>query len=63
SNSNEAFIGHSLAVSPFGDVIEEAGEDETVLNVDLDMGLVQDYAEKVPLIKERRRDLYTIEGL
>ena len=63
SNCNEQFIGHSMAVSPWGDVIAEAGEDETVLNVDLDMGLVQEYAEKVPLLKERRRDLYTIDGL
>jgi len=62
SNCNEQFIGHSMAVSPWGDVIAEAGEDETVLNVDLDMGLVAEYAEKVPLLKERRRDLYTIEG-
>lgn len=63
SNCNESFIGHSMVVSPFGEVMEEAAEGETVLNVDLDMGLVQEYAETVPIIRERRRDLYTIEGL
>ncbi|WP_393970991.1 carbon-nitrogen hydrolase family protein [Oxyplasma meridianum] len=63
SNCNEQFIGHSMAVSPWGDVIAEAEEEETVLNVDLDMGIVKEYAESVPLLKERRRDLYTIEGL
>ena len=63
SNCNEQFTGHSMAVSPWGDVIAEAGEDETVLNVELDMGMIEEYAEKVPLLKGRRRDLYTIEGL
>ncbi|KUK40956.1 MAG: Nitrilase/cyanide hydratase and apolipoprotein N-acyltransferase [Clostridia bacterium 62_21] len=50
--------GHSAVVDPWGRVIASAGAGETVLYVDLDLDLVRDVRRKLPLLTNRRTDLY-----
>ncbi|MEM0158449.1 MAG: carbon-nitrogen hydrolase family protein [Thermoplasmataceae archaeon] len=57
------FTAHSMAVSPYGDIIAEAGEGEQILDVDLDLSLISKYSADVPLLKQRRLDLYDVSGL
>ncbi len=59
----ENFTGHSMVVSPYGDVLAEAENDDCVVTYDLDFSLMKKYAEDVPMIKQRRKDLYDISGL
>ena len=58
----EKFTGHTMVVSPYGDVLKELEDKEGVLSVDLDLGLVDRYLEEVPVLKERRLDLYDVSG-
>ncbi|MFA7468192.1 MAG: carbon-nitrogen hydrolase family protein [Desulfotomaculaceae bacterium] len=55
--------GHSMVADPWGDVLAEAGEGDEVLCVDIDPVRIGDVSKKLPLLKHRRTDLYTIEWL
>ncbi len=60
AQTGETFTGHSAIISPYGDIIKEAGEDETTLTCDLDMTLIEEYLREVPVLKQRRTDIYDI---
>lgn len=45
--------GHSMVVDPWGTVLAEAGEDEEVLTVDLDLATVTKTREDFPALKDR----------
>ena len=51
--------GHSMVVSPWGEVLAEAGEDETILYADLDPELLASVRKQLPLLQHRRGGLYT----
>lgn len=48
------YCGHSMVVSPTGDVVAEAGEGEEVLSVTLDLGAVRRAREINPSLLNRR---------
>lgn len=50
--------GHSMIVSPWGEVLLDAGEDEAVEVVRIDLEAVRSIREKFPLLAHRRKDLY-----
>ncbi|HZA56419.1 MAG TPA: carbon-nitrogen hydrolase family protein [Candidatus Udaeobacter sp.] len=52
------YIGHSMVVDPFGRVITEMGEREGLEVVELDPAMVAEVREKLPLLKNRRADIY-----
>lgn len=58
----ESFTGHTMAVTPYGDILGELDNQEGVLTVDLDMSLPEKYSRDVPIIKQRRKDMYDISG-
>lgn len=57
------FTGHSMIVTPYGDIVEEVGDAETVLVKEIDLSIIEKYAEEVPMLKQRRKDAYDISGL
>ena len=46
--------GHSMVVSPWGEVLAEAGEDPQILFADIDPGLAAETRAKVPSLKHGR---------
>ena len=52
--------GHSIIVSPWGEVIEELDYDEELKIVELDLDLIKQVREEIPVLKNRRTDLYDI---
>lgn len=54
------FTGHSVIISPYGDIVSEAGEDETVLTADLNLTLIEEYLKEIPMLKQRRTDIYDV---
>jgi predicted amidohydrolase len=52
------YIGHSLVVDPYGRVLSDVGEGEGMELVDLDMSVVTEAREKLPLLKNRRTEIY-----
>ncbi|HWO43849.1 MAG TPA: carbon-nitrogen hydrolase family protein [Candidatus Eisenbacteria bacterium] len=56
--TGNAYIGHSMAVDPFGRTIVEMDEREGFELVTIDPAMVRNVREKLPLLKNRRADLY-----
>jgi len=52
--------GHSLAVDPWGKVINEAGTAEELLIVNLDLTEIQKVRQAIPSWQHRRTDLYQL---
>jgi deaminated glutathione amidase len=46
--------GHSMVVSPWGEVLAEAGEDPQILLADIDLGLCAETRAKIPSLKHGR---------
>lgn len=52
------YIGHSMVVDPLGRTLVDLGEKEGLEVVELNLKLVQETREKLPLLKNRRTDVY-----
>lgn len=55
--SNE-FFGHSMAVDPWGEVLEEGGEGEELITLTVDLAKVEAARRKIPILQDRRADSY-----
>ncbi len=51
--------GHSMVVSPWGDILVEAGEEETIIYADIDPAVLERVRNQLPLLQHRRAPLYT----
>ena len=52
------YIGHSMVVDPFGRILIDMNERQGLEVVNLDLALVAEVREKLPLLKNRRTDIY-----
>jgi len=50
--------GHSMVVDPYGEVLEELGEEAGLFTVKLDFDKVRDVRKSIPILKNRRKELY-----
>lgn len=57
------YIGHSLAVDPLGRTLVDLGDKEGLAIVEADLNLVRDTREKLPLLQNRRTDVYARHAL
>ena len=53
--------GNSIITSPWGVVLAKIDEKEGMLIQDIDLGRVDEVREQLPLIKQRRTDIYRLE--
>jgi len=53
--------GHSLVAGPWGDVKAELDEKEGFLVTEIDLGAVEPVREQIPVLKQRRTDVYVLE--
>lgn len=54
--------GHSMIVDPWGKIVESAKDEEAIVFAELDLNLVTQVREQIPVGIQRRHDLYeTIE--
>jgi predicted amidohydrolase len=56
----DKFFGHSMVIDPWGEVKAETGEDEDIVTVNIDLGMVNDVRKKMPVFKDRRPDVYSL---
>jgi len=56
--TGDGFCGRSLVADPRGDVVAEAGVEETVLRAVLDLAAIDREREREPALRLRRPDLY-----
>ena len=52
--SGRETFGHSLAVSPWGDILAEAGIDPGVFPVEIDVAEVADARRRIPALQNKR---------
>ena len=52
------YIGHSMAVDPFGNTLVDMNEAEGIALIDIDLALLAEIRDKLPLLKNRRADVY-----
>ncbi|HSK28536.1 MAG TPA: carbon-nitrogen hydrolase family protein [Candidatus Limnocylindria bacterium] len=52
------YIGHSMAVDPLGRTLIDLGEQAGLAVLEIDLNLVRETREKLPLLKNRRTDVY-----
>ena len=54
-------FGHSIAVNPWGEIIEELDYEEGLKIVEIDLDEIKRIREEIPILKNRRTDLYEIK--
>jgi len=52
------FFGHSMIVDPWGEIVAEAGEEETILTAEIDLALTDEVRGRIPVFADRRPALY-----
>lgn len=52
--------GHSIAVTPWGDIMEELGEGPGMLMADLDFNYMDQVRREIPVLSQRRTDVYEV---
>lgn len=63
NDANYHSWGHSIAVSPWGDVINQMGTEEGYQIAELDLSLVDSVRLQLPLLANRRTDIYSLTEL
>lgn len=53
-------FGHSIITSPWGEVIAEASDKEDVIYGEIDLSEIKKIREELPLLKNKREDLYEV---
>lgn len=53
------YVGRSMAVDPFGKIVLDMGDKEGLEVVDLDAELIKNVRSKLPLLNNRRNDVYS----
>ncbi len=61
TGSYYAYYGHSMVVNPWSEVAAAADERETLLQAEIDLGLIDRIRNELPLLRARRRDLAWLE--
>lgn len=52
------FFGHSMVVDPWGEILAEGGEGEELITVEVDPLKVQEVRRKIPVLQDRRPEIY-----
>ncbi|HVN54227.1 MAG TPA: carbon-nitrogen family hydrolase [Anaerolineaceae bacterium] len=55
---NDQFNGHSLVVSPWGEILLDGGEAESLLTCEIDLAAVDEARRRIPILTDRRPDIY-----
>jgi len=53
-------FGHSIITNPWGEIIAEASEKEEIIYGEIDLDEIKKIREELPLLKNKREDLYEI---
>lgn len=56
-------FGHSIITNPWGEVIAEAGTEEEIIFGEIDLNEIKRVREELPLLKNKREDLYEVKKI
>lgn len=52
------FFGSSMVVNPWGEVVVQAGDKEGVINAKVDVKMVDEVRERIPVFRDRKPEVY-----
>ena len=52
--------GHSIVTNPWGEVVTQADEKENLILCEIDLSEIKKIREEIPLLKNKRKDLYEV---
>jgi predicted amidohydrolase len=52
------FCGHSMLISPFGEILAGAAETETIVYGEIDCSVIADIRERINVFRDRKPQLY-----
>lgn len=52
------FCGHAAVIDPWGATLVEGGEEETLLTTEIELNLVDEVRQRIPVFADRRPELY-----
>lgn len=58
TSGSARFFGNSSIYDPWGELVAESGDTETVVTGAIDTGMVEDVRHRIPVFSDRRGDLY-----
>ncbi len=58
ASKDQTFGGHSMVVSPWGEILVEGGEHDSLLFASIDLDLVAEVRKRVPVFRDRRPEVY-----
>ncbi|GBF11103.1 carbon-nitrogen family hydrolase [Tepidibacillus infernus] len=58
SDPNNTFFGHSMIIDPWGEVIAEGTEEEEIITAELDLSIVPEIRNRIPVFKDRKEEFY-----
>lgn len=58
TSKDQTFGGHSMIVNPWGEILVEGDEREALLVAQIDLALVEQVRQRVPVFRDRRADVY-----
>ena len=61
TSGETSFFGHSMVIDPWGEIIAEAGEEETIVRAEIDLALVDEVRSRIPVFEDRRPSLYQLD--
>lgn len=62
-NASYVAFGHSMLCDPWGQIVAEAGAQECIVFATADLQKVKDIREQLPLLKARRKDVYSLKDV
>ena len=58
TSKDQTFGGHSMIVNPWGEILSEGDERDALLVAPIDLDMVDDVRQRVPVFRDRRTDVY-----
>ncbi len=58
ADPDNEFGGHSIIINPWGEIMAEAEETETILYADISIDELNEIRTRIPIYEDRRTDLY-----
>jgi len=58
TSGESTFFGHSIVIDPWGEIVAEAGDEQTILTGEIDMSVVDKVRSTIPVFKDRRPEQY-----
>lgn len=57
-SGSDSFFGHSMIIDPWGEIVAEGSEEEEIVTGQIDLSLVDQVRNRIPVFEDRRPQLY-----